>query len=82
LGEPVSQPNGPTHRIGPAVLHTFYDKPERRFNRPTLIVLIQWWARHRWRTGVDVHPAVPYLVVGFLFEGDLLPDPRKRKKPK
>jgi hypothetical protein len=80
LGEPVSQPNGPTHRVGPAVLHTFYDKPERRFNKPTLIVLIQWWARHRWRTGVDVHPAVPYLVVGFMFEGDLLPDPRKRKK--
>lgn len=80
FGEPVSQPNGPTHRVGPAILHTFYDKPERRFNRPTLIVLVQWWARHRWRTGRDVHPAVPYLVVGFLFEGDLLPDPRKRKK--
>ena len=80
LGEPVSQPNGPTHRVGPAVLYTFYDKPERRFNRPTLILLVQWWARHRWRTGVDVHPAVPYLVLGFLFEGDLLPDPRKRKK--
>jgi hypothetical protein len=80
LGEPVSQPNGPTHRVGPAVLYTFYDKPERRFNRPTLLFLVQWWARHRWRTGVDVHPAVPYFVVGFLFEGDLLPDPRKRKK--
>jgi hypothetical protein len=80
MGEPVSQPNGPTHRVGPAVLYTFWDKPERRFNRPTLILLVQWWARHRWRTGVDVHPAVPYLVLGFLFEGDLLPDPRKRKK--
>ena len=77
-GEPRSQPNGPTHRVGPAILYTFYDKPERRFNRPTLIVLSQWWARHRWRTGVDVGTGVPYLVVGFLFEGDLLPNPRKR----
>lgn len=75
-GEPVTQPNGPTHRIGPAILYTFYDKPQRRFNKPTLIVLSQWWARHRYRTGADVSPAVPYLVIGFLFEGDLLPDPK------
>lgn len=79
-GEPRSEPNGPTHRVGPALLYTFYDKPERRFNKPTVILLSQWWARHRWRTGVDVHAAVPYLVVGFLFEGDLLPDPRKRER--
>ncbi len=78
-GEPVTQPNGPTHRIGPAVLYTFYDKPTRRFNKPTLILLTQWWARHRYRTGEDVSGAVPYVVLGFLFEGDLLPDPRKRK---
>lgn len=76
-GEPVSQPNGPTHRIGPAVLYTFYDKPQRRFNKPTLIVLSQWWARHRYRTGADVNAAVPYIVLGFLFEGDLLPNPKK-----
>lgn len=76
-GEPITQPNGPTHRIGPAVLYTFYDKPQRRFNKPTLIVLSQWWARHRWRTGEDVSVGVPYLVVGLLFEGDLLPNPKK-----
>jgi hypothetical protein len=77
-GQPVVRGvNSPMHRIGPAFLYTFYDKPERRFNKPTIIVLLQWWARHRWRTGEDVHPAVPYLVVGFLFEGRLLPDPRR-----
>ena len=74
-GEPISKPNGPTHRIGPALLHTFYDKPERRFNKPTLIVLTQWWARHRWRTGADTSAALPYIVLGFLFEGQLLPRP-------
>jgi hypothetical protein len=78
-GEPSSSPNGPTHRLGPGFLYTFYDRPDRRFNRPTLLLLAQWWLRHRWRTGADVHAAVPYLVLGFLFEGDLLPDPRSRK---
>ena len=76
-GEPVTQPNGPTHRIGPAILYTFWNRPEKRFNKPTLIVLTQWWVRHRYRTGVDVSGAVPYIVLGFLFEGDLLPHPKK-----
>ena len=51
FGEPVSQPNGPTHRVGPAVLYTFFDRPGAAFNKPTIIVLAQWWVRHRWRTG-------------------------------
>jgi hypothetical protein len=79
-GEPLSLPNSPTHRVGPALLYTFYDRPDRRFNRPTVVLLSQWWVRHRWRTGVDVHPAVPYLALAFLFEGELLPDPRRRRK--
>jgi hypothetical protein len=73
--EPISRPNGPTHRVGPAFLYTFFNRPHQRFNKPTLIVLMQWWAAHRFRTGQDVSAAVPYLVVGFRFEGDLLPNP-------
>jgi hypothetical protein len=78
-GEPMSRPNSPTHRIGPAILYTFYDRPDRRFNRPTIFLLPQWWVRHRYRTGANVSAGVPYLALGFLFEGDLLPDPRKGK---
>ncbi len=73
--EPQSMPNGPTHRIGPAVLYTFFDRPDKRFNKPTLIVLTQFWAKHRFRTGQDVSAAVPYLVIGFRFTGDILPNP-------
>lgn len=73
--EPLSRPNGPTHRVGPALLYTFFDRPDKRFNKPTLIVLMQWWAAHRFRTGQDVSAAVPYLAIGFRFEGDILPDP-------
>lgn len=86
--EPVSKPNGPTHRIGPAVLYTFFDRPDKRFNKPTMILLLQWWAKHRFRTGQDVSAGVPYLVLGFRFQGDIMPNPntwnkateRKRKK--
>lgn len=83
--EPESRPNGPTHRVGPALLYTFFNRPHQRFNKPTLIVLTQWWAAHRFRTGQDVSVAVPYLVVGFRFEGDLLPDPagwNEKQEPK
>ena len=73
----VKGANSPMHRVGPAVLYTFYDKPERRFNKPTIFLLMQWWARHRWRTGEDVSAGVPYLALGFVFEGRLLPDPRR-----
>jgi hypothetical protein len=83
--EPESRPNGPTHRVGPAVLYTFFNRPHQRFNKPTLIVLVQWWAAHRFRTGQDVSAAVPYFVLGFRFEGDLWPDPaswNKKREPK
>lgn len=83
-GEPVSQPNGPTSRLGPAVAFTFFDRPGVRFNRPTVFLLSQWWLRHRWRTGEQLHPAIPYLALGFAFEGDIVPHrkdtARKRRR--
>ena len=75
--EPISQPNGPTHRVGPALLYTIFDRPDLRFNKPTLILLMQWWAKSRYRTGQDVSAGIPYFVLGFRFEGDLLPDPKR-----
>lgn len=82
--EPASQPNGPTLRLGPAAGYVFFDRPGARFNRPMVFVLSQWWLRHRWRTGEQVHPAVPYFAVGFQFEGELWPhrkgDSRRRRR--
>lgn len=71
--EPVSQPNGPTSRLGPAVTYTFFDRPGARFNRPTVFLLSQWWLRHRFRTGEQSSAGIPYLAIGFSFEGDLVP---------
>ncbi|MCA9689158.1 MAG: hypothetical protein KC636_06075 [Myxococcales bacterium] len=79
-GEPRVDPNGVTHRVGPAIIYTFYNRPDRRFNQPSLVILAQWWAAHRYRTGVDVTPAIPYFVLGFTFQGDLLPNPASWNK--
>lgn len=78
--EPTSQPNGPTLRLGPAAGYVFFDRPGARFNRPMVFLLSQWWLRHRWRTGEQRHPAIPYAAVGFQFEGDLWPHRRYPKR--
>jgi hypothetical protein len=82
-GEPTDDPNGGTHRIGPAILYAppkwsakaarRHNHSTKRWRNPTVILLPQWWAKHRWRTGADVHPAVPYLVLALRFEGDFFP---------
>jgi|GEM_PF-1228964 len=79
-GELVSKRvNSPHHRVGPAILYTFYDVPTQRFNKPTIVVLTQWFFQHRFRVGQDVHPAVPQITLAFTFQGDLLPHPRRRR---
>jgi hypothetical protein len=80
FGEPVSQPNGPTHRVGPAALYTFFDRPGAAFNKPSIVVLAQWWVRHRWRTGEVGSAAAPYLALAFAFEGDLWPRANKQRR--
>lgn len=63
--------NTPHHRFGPALLYTFFeDPPGTAWNKPTLVLLAQWWLRHRYRT--TEKPALPYLVLGFVQEGDFL----------
>jgi hypothetical protein len=70
-GESTENPNTPTFRLGPLAAYVFYDKPEKKFNKPTILLIVNWWLRHRFRTGDDVHQAVPYAVLGFKFEGEL-----------
>lgn len=68
----VDSPNTPTHRVGPILLYTFKSEPGARLNEPSLLVLANWWTRHRYRAGQAVSQAMPYLVVGFTYTGDLL----------
>lgn len=71
-GETLRVSTNQHQRLGPILAYTFYDHGYSRFNRPTLILIVNWYAEHRWRTGVDVSPAIPYVVVGFGFQSDVL----------
>ncbi|MBN1945242.1 MAG: hypothetical protein JW797_06165 [Bradymonadales bacterium] len=62
-----------THRIGPLVAYEFFNREEEvLFDQPTLFLLVNWYIEHPWRTGVDVHQAVPFVALGFSFTGDLI----------
>lgn len=70
-GESTDNPNTPHVRVGPIVAYVFYDKPDRWFNKPTVLVILNWYVKHRFRTGTDVNQGIPYLILGFKFGGDL-----------
>jgi hypothetical protein len=70
-GESRDNINTPLMRVGPLLAYVFYDKPERRFNKPTLLMIINWHLKHRFRTGADVSRAIPYFVLGFRVSGEL-----------
>lgn len=70
LGE---NPNTPTQRIGPLIAYTFWDeKGQSAFDRPTVVLIVNWWLQHRFRTGADVDNAIPYVALAFTVTGDLL----------
>ncbi len=71
-GERRNNINSPDHRLGPLVAYTFWDDPEATFNRPTVVLILNWYLKQRFRTGADVSQAMPYIVLGFAFRGDLL----------
>lgn len=61
--------NGPMHRVGPLFAYQFYEDPiGAGINKPTVIVLAQWWARHRYRTRQS--PALPLIAIALRMEGD------------
>ena len=73
-GEARSQnPNTPHHRLGPFLAYTFWDdQGASKLDRPTALLIVNWWLEHRYRTGEDVSAALPYIALGFAISGDLL----------
>ena len=67
----AAQLTTPTIRLGPLLSYVFFDAPQARFNKPTLIFMCSWWLRNRYRTGDSVHQGIPLLVLAFKFEGDI-----------
>jgi hypothetical protein len=73
-GETSTSPPNDLHRVGPLIAYRFADHHGARFDQPTVLLLAQWHLVHRWRTGQDVTTALPYIGLGFQFQGDLLSD--------
>ncbi len=63
------------HRIGLLAAYTFFDRGFTRFNKPTILLVSSWYVSHRYRAGQDVSQGVPYLLLGFAFQSDLLRPP-------
>lgn len=74
-------------RLGPLLYYTFFDRGYTGFNKPTLLLVVNWYVDHRYRAGqapasilpgVFVqHPAMPYIILGFSFQSDFIN--RKRR---
>jgi hypothetical protein len=64
-----------THRIGPFLVYRFFDRDGAAFNQPTVALVVNWYLKHRYRTGAETSAAIPYLAVAFQFSGDLVPLP-------
>lgn len=62
-----------THRVGPIIGYTFFQRDGAKFNAPTIILMAQWWLRHTYRTGQVSSQAFPLIALGFQFTGDFLP---------
>jgi hypothetical protein len=71
-GEPEENDNS-SHRAGPVVAYTFFNRDGAAFNAPTVLAMAQWWIDHRYRTGVETSQGTPLALVGFRVHGDLIP---------
>ena len=58
-------------RVGPLISYAFKDRPAKRFTKPTLFLMAQWWVKNRYRTGQEVSQGLPLMVLGFSFAGEL-----------
>ncbi len=86
-GESAANIANGLQRLGPMLSYTFFDRGFTRFNKPTLMLVTGFYLSHRYRAGqepaailpgVYVHNrAMPYIVVGFSFQSDLLKSARR-----
>ncbi|MBN1210920.1 MAG: hypothetical protein JXB05_39090 [Myxococcaceae bacterium] len=68
----VESENNSHHRVGLLAAYVFWDEGYTAFNKPAVLLNVAWYLRHRYRTGAEVSQAVPYVVLGFAFQSDLL----------
>jgi hypothetical protein len=70
-GEDLIEDNS-HHRVGLLAAYVFWDEGYTAFNKPAVLLNVAWYLTHRYRTGAEVSQAVPYVILGFAFQSDLL----------
>lgn len=70
-GEDTDADSALSVRTGPLIAWVIADDLGAAWNKPTVLVIANWWLKHRYRTGEDVSQAFPYIVLGFRFEGEI-----------
>lgn len=68
----VNDPKNSHHRVGLIAALTLFDDGYTAFNKPTIVLISSWYLSHPYRRGQDVSNAMPYVVLGFAFQSDLL----------
>lgn len=71
VDEDLLEDNG-HHRVGLLAAYVFWDEGYTGFNKPSVLLNVAWYLTHRYRAGAEVSRAVPYVVLGFAFQSDLL----------
>jgi hypothetical protein len=71
-GDLVNASTNRQQRIGPLFAYTFFRRGFARFDQPTLVLILNWYVEHRFRTGVDVNQGIPYGVLAFAFTSDFI----------
>jgi len=62
------------HRLGPALVYTFFDEEQGAgWNNVTVALLTQWWLKHPYRTGLDSSAGLPHMLLVLSQRGDFMP---------
>jgi hypothetical protein len=64
-------PNSTIVRLGPLFAMQLADNYGKYITKPTFVVILNWWLLHAYRTGQDVDQAVPFVLSGIRFHGEL-----------
>lgn len=64
-------PDNSTVRVGPFLGYTFKTHGLVARHTPTVFLLVQWWLKHRHRTGAETSQAIPMVAFGCQVTGDL-----------
>ena len=69
----LQQAQGTQARVGPVIGYTFFENEGAIVDKPTVVLITNWWVVHRFRAGQESSQALPMLALAFTMNGDFLP---------